>query len=283
MKIDINKLAEHFAHTSFRVEQVCRYARDPGMRCDGYTEPFPGFVFPLRGKAEFVFNGTPYTLAPGKVVHGGAHMQLDRQVVGNTRWEYLLVLYRICAPEPAGFCLPKAHFELTPGHSPRLTELLELLWRVSRQPGGIPVFQTEMLFRCALEELFVCVRNQSNDGEQALFEQISKYIHEHYMDALTVRALAEQNEINENRLFYVFKKYTGMGPGKYLMAYRLNRAKECLLANDAPIGEVAISVGYTDAFYFSRIFKKQFGVSPGEFRATFRNNPYGFQDSSIPI
>lgn len=141
MKIDINKLAEHFAHTSFRVEQVCRYARDPGMRCDGYTEPFPGFVFPLRGKAEFVFNGTPYTLAPGKVVHGGAHMQLDRQVVGNTRWEYLLVLYRICAPEPAGFCLPKAHFELTPGHSPRLTELLELLWRVSRQPGGIPVFR----------------------------------------------------------------------------------------------------------------------------------------------
>ncbi|MGX5762095.1 hypothetical protein [Brevibacillus parabrevis] len=63
------------------------------------------------------------------------------------------------------------------------------------------------------------VRNQSNDGEQALFEQVSKYIHEHYMDGLSVRALAELNDINENRLFYVFKKYTGMGPGKYLMAY----------------------------------------------------------------
>jgi len=36
--------------------------------------------------------------------------------------------------------------------------------------------------------------------------------------------------------------------------------------NDAPIGEVAKSVGYADALYFSRIFKKQFGVTPGEFR-----------------
>ncbi|MCS7460053.1 AraC family transcriptional regulator [Paenibacillus doosanensis] len=283
MKIDINKLAEHFAHTSFRVEQVSLYGHDPGRRGDGYTEAFPGFVFPLRGKAEFVFGGTPYILAPGVVVHGGANMKLDRKVIGNTRWEYLLVHYRICAPEPTGFSLLKSHFQLAPGQSPRLTELLKLLWRLSRQPGGVTAFQTETIFRCVLEEIFVCVRNQSSDGEQALFEQISNYIHEHYMDALTVRALAEQNDINENRLFYVFKKYAGMGPGNYLMAYRLNQAKDGLLATDAPIGEVANSVGYADALYFSRLFKKQFGVSPGEFRSHFRNNPYGFQDGSIHI
>jgi len=281
--MDINKLAEHFARTSFRVEQVCRYVRGPGKSCDDYTEPFPGFVFPLRGKANFDFSGKVYTLTPGKVLHGGARMPLNRSVLGDTKWEYLLVLYRIVAPEPSGFCLPNMHFQLHPGQSPRLLELLELLWRSSREPGGIQAFQTETLFRCVLEELFVCVRNQSNDGEQALFEQVSKYIHEHYMDGLSVRALAELNDINENRLFYVFKKYTGMGPGKYLMAYRLNRAKESLLANDAPIGEVAKSVGYADALYFSRIFKKQVGLSPAEFRGRFRNNPYGFQDGSIPI
>ena len=283
MNMDINKLAEHFARTSFQVEQVCRYARDPGKSCDDYTEPFPGFVFPLRGKAEFDFSGTSYTLAQGNVVHGGANMPLNRKVLGNNRWEYLLVLYRVCGPEPPGFRLSKAHFQLIPRQSPRLTELLELLWRSSGEPGGISAFQTETLFRCVLEELFVCVRNQSSDSEQALFEKVSKYIHEHYMDGLSVRALAEQNEINENRLFYVFKKYTGMGTGKYLMAYRLNRAKEWLLAGDAPIGEVANSVGYADALYFSRIFKKQVGVSPVEFRGKFRNNPYGFQDGSIPI
>jgi AraC-like DNA-binding protein len=273
MKIVIARMAKHFAQTAFHMEQICRYVRDPGMRSNGFTEPFPGFVFPLRGKAEFVLNGTPYLLEPGRLVHGGAHMPLERKVVGNDRWEYLLVLCRICAPEPPGFCLRKAHFQLSPGKSPRLTELLEQLWRLSRRPDGISAFQTEMLFRCVLEELFVCVRNQSNDGEQELLE--------HYMDPLTVRALAEQNEMNENRLYYIFKKYAGMGPAKYLMAYRLNRAKDSLLAGEAPISEVAESVGYADALYFSRIFKKQFGISPGEFRRKFRNNPYGFQDGSI--
>ncbi|MEY9094951.1 helix-turn-helix domain-containing protein [Paenibacillus sp. RC84] len=281
--MDINKFAEHFARTSFRVEQVCRYVREPGMSCADYTEPFPGFIFPLRGKADFDFSGKVYTLTPGNVVHGGAQMPLIRSVLGDTKWEYILVLYRICAPEPSGFCLSNMHFQLNTGQSPRLSELLELLWRSSREPGGISNFQTETLFRCVLEELFVCARNQSNDGEQALFEQVSKYIHEHYMDGLSVRALAEQNDINENRLFYVFKKHTGMGPGKYLMAYRLNRAKESLLANDAPIGEIAKSLGYEDALYFSRIFKKQVGVSPAEFRGRFRNNPYGIQDGPIPI
>ncbi|WP_179014916.1 AraC family transcriptional regulator [Paenibacillus sp. 79R4] len=283
MKIDINKLAEHFAQTSFQVEQVSRYSQEPGRFCNGYTEAFPGFVFPLRGEAEFVFNGTPYLLTPGNVVHGGANMKLDRKVIGNDRWEYLLIHYRLCIPEPPSFSLQKTHFQLSPGQSPRLMELLKLLWRLSRQPGGITAFQTETLFRRVLEELFICVRNQSNDGDQALFEQISNYIHEHYMDALTVRALAEQNDINENRLFYVFKKYTGMGPGNYLMAYRLNQAKDSLLASDAPIGEVATCVGYADALYFSRLFRKQFGVSPGEFRIKLRNNPYGFQDGSIHI
>ncbi len=282
MNIDINKLAEHFAHTSFQVEQVSRYELDPGCHCNGYSESYPGFVFPLSGEAEFIFNGTPYLLTPGNVVHGGANMKLDRKVLGNARWEYLLVHYRICSPELTNFSLQKSHFQLSPGQSPRLQELLKFLWRLSRQPGGITAFQTETIFRCVLEELFICVQNQSNDGEQALFKQISNYIHEHYMDALTVRALAEQNDINENRLFYVFKKYTGMGPSNYLITYRLNQAKESLLASDAPIGEVATCVGYADALYFSRLFRKQFGVSPGEFRSNFRNNPYEFQDGSIP-
>lgn len=93
------------------------------------------------------------------------------------------------------------------------------------------------------------------------------------MDVLTVRELAEQNEVNENRLYYVFNKYADIGPGDYLMMYRLNRAKELLITGDAPIGRVAKSVGYPDALYFSRTFNKQFGLSPSALRKQFRNNP----------
>ncbi|MDR1205599.1 MAG: AraC family transcriptional regulator [Peptococcaceae bacterium] len=274
MKIDINKLAEHFAHTSFQVKWVHRFTREPGMRFNGYSEPFPGFVFPLSGKAEFVFNSAPYSLAPGNVVHGGARMQLDMRVIGNTKWEYLLVLYHVTGGASGKFSLPDIHFELQTGQNPRLAALLEQLYQTSSLPGGIYAFRTETLFRCVLDEMFISAHSQINCGTQELFEQITAYIREHYMNALTMNALAKQYNLNENRLSYIFRKYAGMGPGDYLITYRLSRAKDQILNSDFPVHKVAKSVGYTDPYHFSRLFKKQFGTSPSEFRKKFRNNAW---------
>ncbi|KOY83943.1 AraC family transcriptional regulator [Lysinibacillus macroides] len=271
--MDVNKLAEHFAHTAFQLKAVRRFEREPGMWFNDYSEPFPGFVFPLQGKAEFVFNGTPYIVRTGNIVHGGAQMQLDRRVIGTTKWEYLLVLYNVLGNEPKDFSLSSTHFELQTGQSPRLTELLQQLWRTSNETGGIHAFRTETLFRCVLDEMFVNVRNQTKDDTRALFEQIVSYVHDHYMDSLTVGMLAQQYNMNENRLFYLFQKYVGMGPWEYLAAYRLNRAKKLLLQLDIPIYVIAKSIGYADPYYFSRVFKKQFGISPNNFREKFKNNP----------
>ena len=272
MKIDINTLAEHFAKTSFQVVVVYRGIREPGAKAKDYTDPYPGFVFPLSGKAKFIFEGTPYHLTPGTVVHGGAQMELDRCVLGDTRWEYLLVLYRIIGPEPEGFSLLTSHFELPTGQSPRLNELLERLRQVSSQPGGIPAFQTETLFRNVLEEMFLSVRSRTKGEAQGLYEQIAAYIHEHYMEPLSMPVLAEQYGINKNRLAYLFYKYALMGPGDYLLKYRLNRAKILLMTSGMPVRQIAQAVGFNDPFYFSKAFKKQFRLSPSEFRDKFINN-----------
>lgn len=282
MEIELNTLVRHFTDTAFRVKGVYHYIIEPGKTDLQKSTPFPGFVFPIRGQAQFHFDGTPYMVSSGNVVHGGSGMTLDKRVVGNQKWEYISVLYDVHTQEPGDFRLSDVHFKLAIGQSPRLTGILWRLWRAFNQPGVIPAFQTETLFRCALEEMFVCARNQSNHGAQALFEQIAAYIQENYMDPLTVRGLAEIGGVNENRLFYVFSKYAGMGPGDYLMTYRLNRAKELLITSDAPVGIVAKSVGYVDALYFSRVFKKHFAISPSGLREEFRNNPYDFQDDSIP-
>ncbi|MEY8353934.1 AraC family transcriptional regulator [Lachnospiraceae bacterium 54-53] len=279
MKVDSNKLAEYFARISFHVELVHRFVREPGMYFNDYSEPFPGFVFPLSGKAEFVFNGTPYILMPGNVVHGGARMQLNRRVTGNARWEYLLVLYSVTGEEPEEFSFSRSHFELQTGRSPRLTELLDQLWRESGLPGGIHAFRTETLFRNVLDEMFTGMRSQINGDSQELFRQVTACIHGHYMDLLTIGALAGQYEVNENRLSYVFHKYAGMGPGDYLIAYRLNRARELMMNADFPVHKVAKCVGYTDPYHFSRIFKKSSAfprpssgknsrIMHGEFRIT---------------
>lgn len=266
MKIDINKLAEHFARTPFRVELVHRYGRNPGGSSKDFSEPFPGFVFPFVGQAEFTFNGTPYLLQRGKVVHGGARMEFSRKVIGDVRWEYLLVLYQICGDEPEDFSLQSTHFELVTGQSAYLQELLQRLWKISSQPGGIRAFQTESLFRNVLEEVFVCARAHMSNGAQSLFEQAVEYIHEHYMNELTIPMLAARSGVNRNQIAYAFNKNVGMGPGEYLLRYRLNRSKELLLECEATVRDIAQLAGFSDPYYFSRAFKKQFGMSPVAFR-----------------
>lgn len=266
MEVDLNRLITHFASALFKVHGVYRYAIQPGTQGSEHCAPYAGIIFPLSGKALYHFNGTPYLAQAGNIVLGGANMQLDKRVIGNTNWEYICVLYQVHSPEEDGICLSKLHTELQLGHSPRLTELLHRLWNIANQPGGLPAFQKEMLFRCILEEVFVCARNRAEKGAGMLFEKVSSYIHEHYMDNLSIHELAQQHDVNENQLYYVFQKCAGMGAGQYLTTYRLNRAHEMLITGSSTVKEISASVGYSDALYFSRSFRKHFGMSPSDAR-----------------
>ena len=274
MNIDINQLAEHFAQIPFQVEGVYRYAKNPGVPYAEYTDSFPGFVFPLTGKIQFNFNGKPYIFSPGKIVHGGAKMKLDKKMFGDTHWEYILVLYRICDSELKESSFSHQHFELSTGQSPRLIELIQRLWHVYNQHGGISRFQTEMLFRNILNEALISADNrQVSSGSHALFQRVSNYIHECYDQTLTIPLLAEQYNVNRNRLSYVFRRHSGMGPAEYVLKYRIKMAQKMLYTNNVPVQQIAEAVGIMDPFYFSRVFKKQCGLSPTEYRLRFTSNP----------
>lgn len=53
---------------------------------------------------------------------------------------------------------------------------------------------------------------------------------------------------------------------EYLTAYRIDRAVELLQQTDIPVREIAVRVGYTDANYFTKVFKRHLGVTPTEYR-----------------
>lgn len=266
MEIELNHLIAQFAQVPFKVQGVYRLSIEPGTAGWEKTAPYPGMIFPLKGQAQYHFDGTPYLAKAGTVILGGADMHLDKKVLGNSSWEFICVLYELYGPEKFASLLPKLHTELTVGYSPRLTELLHRLWETRKQPEALRAFQQEWLFRCVLDDIFVCARNRSDTEAKALFERASAYIREYYMEPLSIRALAQQHGVDENRLYYVFQKYGGMGAGQYLTTYRLNCSREMLEHGKASISEIAKSVGYSDPLYFSRAFRKHFGLSPSSAR-----------------
>jgi len=263
---DINSLAEHLAATLFRVKGVYKYTIPAGQQGMQKSAPYPGFIFPLSGCAEYHFNNTPYLIKPGTVIHGSAETSMHKRVVGAKKWQFISILYETYN-EPEVMRLAKEHFDLKVGQSIHISDLLDQIWTAYKQPGAIPAFQVETLFRRILEETFLCVRNQIQYGARELFETVSEYIHTHYMEALSVSGLASRSGVNENRLFYVFQKFSGIGPGDYLRTYRLNRARELLVTTTMTVALIAEQVGYPDALNFSRIFKKYYGMSPNRFRS----------------
>jgi YesN/AraC family two-component response regulator len=88
------------------------------------------------------------------------------------------------------------------------------------------------------------------------------YISESFQKPLTISDLADMAGLNTVYYGSLFKQNVGMTFNKYLNSVRLNYALECLKCGGMTIGEVSEHCGFSDIFYFSKLFKKKFGVSP---------------------
>jgi iron complex transport system substrate-binding protein len=64
----------------------------------------------------------------------------------------------------------------------------------------------------------------------------------------------------------IFKDATGLSPNNYLLELRIQHASKLLTETDSAIYDLSEQVGISDWFYFSKAFKKKFGVSPLKYR-----------------
>lgn len=96
--------------------------------------------------------------------------------------------------------------------------------------------------------------------------EVIKYIELHYQDKITLEMIAEHVNFSENYLCRVFREQTGTSLINYINNVRMNKAADLILKGHTYIKEVSSLVGISDQFYFSRVFKKHFGVSPTDYR-----------------
>jgi AraC-like DNA-binding protein len=80
------------------------------------------------------------------------------------------------------------------------------------------------------------------------------------------RSLAELGHMSVNSFTRLFKKETGYSPRKYLLRMRIEKACNLLHHSDMSIDQIASSCGFSDRYYFTRIFTRTMKVSPGIYR-----------------
>jgi AraC family transcriptional regulator, arabinose operon regulatory protein len=104
--------------------------------------------------------------------------------------------------------------------------------------------------------------------DQAIF-----YMQSNLRASLRLKDIAGHVHLSGSHFSRVFRNKTGSSPIDYFINLKMQEAIRLLTNKNLRIKEVAFAIGYDDPFYFSRIFTRHFGSSPGAFVKTTRNNP----------
>lgn len=105
-------------------------------------------------------------------------------------------------------------------------------------------------------------------GERSLMvvHEVKAYIDAHYMDDISVESLADQFQISVSHFNRIFKQSFQVNCKEYITSVRVEKAKEYLTGSVLNVSEIGSMVGYPDANYFTKVFRKKTGMTPKEYR-----------------
>ena len=103
--------------------------------------------------------------------------------------------------------------------------------------------------------------------------EVERYIQDHFCDAyIDIGKLAKIEGVSDGYFRQKFKKQYSVSPLKYINNLKIEYAKTLICQNRLSIAEVSSTVGFADANYFSRFFKKYTGLSPTEYEKKYAEN-----------
>lgn len=135
----------------------------------------------------------------------------------------------------------------------------------------IEIVSPEFIEACA-SVMSMCIgylhtNNILTRKSEDISDQLEKYVENHFSEPLSVPNLCRRMYISKSKLYQLSSERFGMGISDYIRQRRIKEAKMLLVDTDRAISDIAESVGFSDANYFTRCFKQIEGMTPKEYRA----------------
>lgn len=109
---------------------------------------------------------------------------------------------------------------------------------------------------------YIDCKKNSNIDNQKRIDMVLQYILSHYDENISINEMAKMTKLSPLYFGTLFKQKTGKTFREYLNTIRINQAENLLSSGMYTVSEVAANCGFSDVFYFSKVFKKYRGVSP---------------------
>ena len=130
----------------------------------------------------------------------------------------------------------------------------------------------EDMIRLFLRHIFLTINRYIKEGKQTKNDTINDieravhYFNENYSKPISIEQYASEHLMSVNWFIHNFKNVMKAPPMQYIVSLRIAAAKGYLENSNKNISEIAATVGYDNALYFSRLFRKYTGVTPSEYR-----------------
>lgn len=119
-----------------------------------------------------------------------------------------------------------------------------------------------------VKDLIPLYKEVKKDNTNSLIHTIFNFIESHLDSELSLTMIANHVNYTNSYISHLFRQVVGLPVSAYVVNTKIEKAKELLGGTNQSIGEIAKSLGFDTAQYFSSVFKKKTGLSPKEFRNT---------------
>lgn len=262
--MNIQNLHNFYNHSAVILRNVYRVQHEPGFH---YAGPIVtgdcGLVFTLSGEGEMQFDDAKGPAINNSVFHGNPGCWHEYTTLGENKWEIIIIAYDIINSssnsKPGGYYLNSYQ-------TPEMKNLLVQLSKMQKSEKPICPLRANGILYYLLSEMFSNAMDDRAVDAYSLYSRVSAYIKDHCTQDLDMHSVASHFGIKENRLYYIFNKYADMGPAGYLNHCRMEQAARLLKMGGITVEDVALTIGYSDGFSFSKQFKKKYGIAPSFFQ-----------------
>jgi len=235
----------------------------------------------IKGTVQLTVAGSRFTAGPGEtlLVPPGAPHRDEFDLEEGLELFFCTLLW----PLAEDYFAIVDNRALTAMHSHRKAEVATLFDQLRADlAGAAPV--DKLVARARLHTILLLVlreavhQSQANlasveetpygmERRRALMLQAKAYLERHYADGIALDDIAAELHVSAYYLSHLFSEQSGFSLFSYLTSLRMEKAQGLLLEGQLNVAEVGRAVGYEDANYFSKAFKKHVGSSPREFAA----------------
>ncbi len=150
----------------------------------------------------------------------------------------------------------------------RLAELVRI-FRQQRSRGNTRSNvkpQLRAVICLAIMEAARLLAERERAGATQMVAAAQAFLRSRHGDTVQMNELAAHLGLGRARMFEIFKSETGLSPNDFLQRHRIEEAKTLLADSRRSITDIAMETGFGSSQYFSRVFRKYCGVTPGDFR-----------------